>query len=129
MNISITIEGTALLRANLATVQARLGGSGLNAALTAGGWLVANAAKPKAAFDTGTLRRSIRVEPGGPGVVYVGTDVAYARRIEYGFIGPDRLGRNYHQAARPYMRPAFDETKDAVRSEVINGIKDILRQS
>lgn len=36
----------------------------------------------------------------------------YSHRLEYGFVGPDSLGRVYHQPAQPYMRPAY-ETKKA----------------
>jgi len=36
-----------------------------------------------------------------------GSNVEYARRIEHGFVGKDRLGRNYNQAPKPYLHPAF----------------------
>jgi phage gpG-like protein len=39
----------------------------------------------------------------------VGTNVPYARRLEFGFIGTDSLGRNVSQGARPYLRPALAE--------------------
>jgi hypothetical protein len=41
----------------------------------------------------------------------VGTDVVYDPRLELGFVGTDSLGRNYNQAPRPHVRPAFEETK------------------
>lgn len=44
-----------------------------------------------------------------------GFDPPYARRIEFGFVGTDKMGRNYHQAAQPYMRPAFDSQQDPAR--------------
>lgn len=37
---------------------------------------------------------------------YVGTNVAYARRLEKGFVGTDSLGRNISQAPRPYLSRA-----------------------
>jgi len=50
--------------------------------------------------------------------VYIGTDVIYARRLEYGFVNPDALGRVYHQPARPYLRPAMEENREAVMEEI-----------
>lgn len=37
----------------------------------------------------------------------VGTNKPQARRLEYGFVGPDRLGRVFHQAPRPHVGPAI----------------------
>jgi len=62
-------------------------------------------------YDTGTLRRSVHVEMTDEGirqVALVGTDTLYARRLEYGFIGEDSLGRVYNQPPAPRWRPAFD---------------------
>lgn len=39
----------------------------------------------------------------------VGTDRAQAARLEYGFVGPDSLGRVYDQQPYPHMGPAYDE--------------------
>jgi hypothetical protein len=43
--------------------------------------------------------------------VKIGSSVVYAARVEFGFVGKDSLGRNYNQAAKPYMRPAITEHK------------------
>lgn len=52
-------------------------------------------------------------------VVYkVGTDLEYAARIEFGFTGPDSLGRVYNQAPHPYLRPAFDENRAKATAEI-----------
>ena len=51
-------------------------------------------------------------------VIDIGTDVDYARRVEYGFVGPDSLGRVYNQRAQPYLRPALDENEDAIVKEI-----------
>lgn len=32
--------------------------------------------------------------------------VPYAARLEFGFVGVDKLGRNVNQAPRPFLRPA-----------------------
>ncbi len=85
--------------------------------------------------DTGALRDSIHIEQREMGPYFYevsvhpaelagnkwGLDPAYARRIEYGFIGTDSLGRNYHQAAQPYVRPAADSTKEPVIATLRNG--------
>lgn len=72
-------------------------------------------------YKSGTLRRSfaMQVTTRTPTrcVVQIGTNVPYARRLEYGFVGPDALGRVYNQPAHPYIRPAMDENRGAVRRE------------
>ena len=40
----------------------------------------------------------------------VGTNKPQGRRLEFGFIGPDRKGRVYHQAPRPHVAPAIEAT-------------------
>jgi hypothetical protein len=59
--------------------------------------------------------------------VLAGTNVVYARRVEYGFMGTDALGRKYHQPAQPYLRPSFDENRAVFRQEVIASIRAQLR--
>lgn len=86
----------------------------------------ANLAKEKAPFRTGTLRRSIHAEQGDSDLTWVaGTDVPYARRLEYGFVGRDRRGRHYNQAARPYMTPAAE----AVRPRFMKRMGNIVEKA
>lgn len=94
-------------RANVAT----------RAAVAEAAHLIEAEAKKRAPVETGTLRRSIRVE--GPKAeslaVYsarIGPTVIYGRRIELGFRGSDSLGRVYNQAGQPYLRPAFESVND-----------------
>jgi phage gpG-like protein len=61
-----------------------------------------------APYDTGTLRRSIHVEMINSSSAIVGTNLPYARRLEYGFMGKDKLGRTYHQPPHPYFRPPLE---------------------
>lgn len=56
-------------------------------------------------------------------VVEVGTNVIYARRLEFGFTGTDAAGRNVKQAARPYLRPTLQEEKGALGNIVSKGKK------
>lgn len=97
-------------------------GQNLIRALKAGALLILNPAKQQAAWRTGTLRRSLHIEAGRcsreDAEVMIGTDVIYGPRVEFGFVGKDKLGRQYNQAARPYLRPAFEQNKDAAIEEV-----------
>lgn len=43
-----------------------------------------------------------------------GWSAKYARRMEYGFVGQDRLGRNYNQRGFGYMRNAAMQWQDIV---------------
>lgn len=52
---------------------------------------------------------SIFPEFDGGTVAVIGTDKPYGRRLEYGFIGYDSLGRFYRQSPRPHVKPAVDK--------------------
>lgn len=111
-------EATARLRSGNEQLKQWLGDA-LYRATT----LVKNAAQPLAPYKTGTLRRSIhnRVESNVTGIVYQNADEAiYGRRIEYGFQGPDKLGRVYNQKPRPFMAPALENS--------IPSVKDIFQK-
>ncbi len=104
------------------------------AALTRAGVAVQEAAKRLVKIDTGNLKGSINyalatsaaptVSPakqsdgltahGNKDWVWVGTNVKYARRIEYGFKGKDKLGRYYNQPAQPYLTPGYDLQKNRI---------------
>lgn len=57
---------------------------------------------------TGDYRRSINMElvrtPLGSGAV-IGTSAPQGRRLEYGFVGTDSLGRHYNQPPFPHFAP------------------------
>lgn len=123
---TIEVEISPGLQAKLRAIAAAFGGDVGNVALMAGAQIVVNSAREKAPVLTGTLRRSIRAEAVTGGVV-VGTELPYARRIEFGFNGADSRGRTYHQQPRPYLRPALDENKDRVMAAVAAAAKDLLK--
>lgn len=83
-------------------------------------------------YKTGTYRRSFHMETVEKTpercTVIVGTDAPQAKRLEYGFVGPDKLGRVYNQAARPHIRPALDENRGAAVDEFRAAIGDIIRR-
>jgi hypothetical protein len=68
---------------------------------------------------SGQLFNSIQTRIIVSGAKYVGTvftNVEYALRLEYGFVGTDVLGRSYDQAPRPFMRPGLEKSLPAVKS-------------
>lgn len=110
----------------------------LRLAVPAAAELIAEEARTIVPVDTGRLRDAIHVEPSSSGgfsqvvdrdekqVVVVSPaypslneynfSPPYARRIEFGFMGTDKLGRTYHQAAQPFMRPAADAKKEDAKA-------------
>ena len=80
--------------------------------------------KKEAPYKTSTYRRLIHTEVITPKMAIVGTNLPYAKRLEYGFADTDSLGRTYNQLAQPHWRPALDNNmskykkiyKDAVFS-------------
>ena len=53
-------------------------------------------------------------KPSDKFTVRVGSGVAYAARIEFGFQGTDSLGRSYNQAAQAYLRPAVKDNETRI---------------
>jgi len=133
IRVTTKLIGMDRVEAGLRDLGSGLKGEGLADCLVAGALIVQNEAKTTAPYLTGTLRRSIhtesRVRSETNVYALVGTDVEYARRIEYGFVGRDKLGRVYDQAARPYMRPALDANREAVRREIKAAIAAKVRES
>lgn len=72
--------------------------------------------------DEEDAKQTMQVVPFDEAANEYGFDPAYARRIEYGFFQTDRLGRSYHQAAQPYMRP----TRDGKGPEAVGLIKQAV---
>jgi hypothetical protein len=55
------------------------------------------------------------------GFIGVRENVAYARRLELGFVGTDSLGRTYDQAPRPFLRPALLRSRDKIVELIAKG--------
>ena len=47
-------------------------------------------------------------------VFWMTNNAAYARRIEYGFVGEDSLGREYNQKGRFFVRKNIKRAKQIV---------------
>jgi hypothetical protein len=70
--------------------------------------------RPGPNAPTGDYRRSIthsHVETVGTYSSYVGTNRPQGRRLEFGFVGVDSLGRHYNQPPYPHFEPAAEETQ------------------
>lgn len=120
---------------------------GLKAGAGEGALLIEGEAKTLVPVKTGNLQNAIHTEhvvdeptkqvfnvtPAVPADNPWGLEPAYARRIEFGFEGVDSLGREYHQAAQPYMRPAGDSQGpealkvigESIRSELISASSSV----
>ena len=83
-------------------------------------------------YKTGTYRRGWHLETVEKThercTVIVGNDQPQGPRLEFGFVGADKLGRVYNQAARPHIRPALDENRGAAVDEFRAAIGDIIRR-
>lgn len=98
-------------------------GPAVVASVTAACKLIQDSAQAKCPVDTGALRASITTEINTSGSTTVGIvapHMPYAEYVEYG------TGRRGDPAvphrqdwpgmpAQPYMRPAFEESKDAIK--------------
>lgn len=151
MPVRAEVRGAERLERKFRQMRAAAQGEMIERALVAGALLIQNSAKRRAVFRTGNLRRSIHIgghedlAPDNAGIVntagqvsqpvvraeaaevFVGTNVEYARRIEYGFQGADSLGRTFDQAAQPYLRPAVDEEGRAAQREAVEAMADLMR--
>lgn len=134
----------------------------LGHALKAGGFVIEGLAKIRCPVDTDNLRSSIQTRevPTVPGtaLVHVGTHVEYAAVVEFGFSGLQKVRsherrisqawgraieprtvtvsahtRNVNRAAKPYLRPAFDEGKTtavaAIRADLVQQLRTLASGS
>lgn len=130
--IKVEIQGLKELEKKLLEMSPKLARNGLRAAVSAGARVVAAEAKKNVPVDSGTLKRAIytkqiREESGNTQqTFYVGArfgkreqsknrDAYYFPFVEFG---------TAKMAARPFMRPAFESTKD----QAAEAIKDKLAQ-
>lgn len=130
--LKVEIQGLQELEKKLLQMAPKLARNGLRAAVAAGARVVAAEARKNAPVDTGTLRRAvyskqIREESNmTQQTFYVGArfgkreqaknrDAYYFPFVEFG---------TAKMAAKPFMRPAFEATKE----QAAEAIKDKLAQ-
>jgi hypothetical protein len=76
---------------------------------------------------TGDYRRSITLEMGmvgGMPSAIVGTVSPQARRLEYGFVGADSLGRHYNQPPFPHWEPPLAARLEALTADLADLVTD-----
>ena len=82
-------------------------------------------------FVSTALRNGITaLESVVKGLFVVGTVASsqiYGPRLEFGFVGRDSLGRNYSQAARPFMRPGLQRNKKRIFAVVARVVRAAMR--
>ncbi len=142
MSITVKITGNEKLNATLKKLSSEARKKAIPAAVVSGALIVANDAKRKAPFITGTLRRSIHIgghgdkTPGhdlGPSkplpapkwsgdtlVAFVGTNLVYAAPVEFG---------TSKRSAKPYLRPAVDQNHQTVKAEMQAVLHDFIKSA
>lgn len=125
--IQVEIDSTAAVK-SLQRVRLVLGSEAALACVKAGARVLLNEVVPNAPYLTGTYRRSIRIEDVSETEVVVGSDVPYARRLEFGFVGVDKRGRHYHQAPQPHWRPAMAYKRAAIVGEMADAAWDLIQK-
>lgn len=132
MRLQVSVDGVPNIENATKYVQKAVAGA-LEEICLNGALPIKNEAKQLAPVKTGTLRRSINHQTTEITAtkcnVAIGPDTPYARRIEFGFVGTDSLGRRYNQAAHPYMRPAFDTKQDESRKEMKAAAADLIQEA
>ncbi|MGW4270873.1 HK97 gp10 family phage protein [Streptomyces seoulensis] len=78
---------------------------------------------------TGAYRNSWRPEvralPHGA-VCTIGTSLPYGRRLEFGFVGTDSLGRTYNQPPFPHVQPALPYIEQTLAGQMRLAITEVL---
>jgi HK97 gp10 family phage protein len=132
MKLQVSVDGVPNIESAAKYVKKAVAGA-LETICLNGAVPIENEAKLLAPVKSGTLRRSIHhvltTSTETACNIAIGPDTPYARRIEFGFVGADSLGRRYHQAAHPYMRPAFDSKRDESRKEMKAAAADIIQEA
>lgn len=94
------------------------------------GRVKANAAgRPGPRIQTGDYNRSISLRVAMDGLAVeasVGTVRPQGRRLEFGFVGTDSLGRSYDQPAYPHFGPAHSDTAPQFAAAIATIADDVL---
>ncbi|QLJ06738.1 HK97 gp10 family phage protein (plasmid) [Streptomyces sp. NEAU-sy36] len=78
---------------------------------------------------TGAYRNSWRAETRtlrSGAVCTIGTDLPYGRRLEFGFVGMDSLGRNYNQPPFPHVQPALPYIGQTLVAQMRLAISEVV---
>lgn len=142
----VTVKIVGDVDKKLAALQAGAADA-LELALKAGAMIVQNEAKARAPKRTSALRRSIIVEVRRNGTTIearIGPTVEYGKYIEYGTgiyaeggngrktpwvvsLGGGKFFTTRGQRPRPYLRPAFDEKREAALATMGKAFAKLFR--
>lgn len=78
---------------------------------------------------TGAYRNSWRAETHtlrAGAICTIGTDLPYGRRLEFGFVGTDSLGRTYNQPPFPHVQPALPYIGQTLVAQMRLAISEVL---
>ena len=133
---AIVVKGGKKLAQAFASLADDIRGPALEAATRAAALPVLNQVRitipegGRTPYKTGTYRRGFHMETVEKTpercTVIVGNDQPQGHRLEFGFVGADKLGRIYNQAPRPHLRPALDENKKPALQEFRGAVADII---
>lgn len=129
-HLRIEINGIKELQSKFKVIDSELQMAVLEG-LKNGGEIVTKTAKNRVSVKTGNLRDHIKEQSSyiqnSEARVTVGVkNVPYAARIEFGYTGPDKLGRRFHQAAQPYMRNSLDENGKKIDNIIESKLKAVI---
>jgi len=131
--MTFNLSGDKEFMHRLAAVESDLRNRAIQRGLSAGALIVAGNVKEHLYVGhgqvTGTYKRSVGQSPRGPDTWGVGTNLPQGPRLEYGFIGTDKLGRRYNQAPIPHFRPGLRESRDEVLEAFRTVVNHILRSA
>lgn len=74
----------------------------------------------------GTLLKSIRVVDGVGLEKKIGTNIIYAPRVEFGFVGKDSLGRYYNQKPKSFLRVTLQKNKKKYYDFIKRMMKNVI---
>jgi hypothetical protein len=126
VNVRIIAPNASMVAAELPItgqrIRVRVGRSVAHHAMLLKTRVQANASgRPGPNAPTGDYRRSwaLEVRQAAGGVVAaVGTNKPQGRRLEFGFVGADSLGRVYNQPAFPHVGPAVDDVEPKFQADI-----------
>lgn len=128
--INVRVVGATLIAGNLSTAAAQSGATCERVVRKYGALLQtrikANASgRPGPNAPSGDYRRSwgTRYTKGADVMMAsVGTNMPQGRRLEYGFVGADSLGRVYNQPPYPHVGPAVAEVEPQFIKELTDKV-------
>jgi len=106
----------AKLKSNLTRIGQRAPAA-VKKALLQTGEDIANLTSQLTPVDTGALRDSYQAEPVTDNLVLIGSELEYAPYVEFG---------TSNSEAQPHLTPAFHQSEETFRANLINAIKEVL---